>query len=172
MSHLGNKTKPNTEPEGTEIGCVDETTLRGRGRLRSVVTAINNLPRSVRISTNSNSGEAEIVPWTLAACIIINLSIALPLPRFPCSRIARYLSSLGVNSTTTSGIRSSSPPGEPSTRGTVSVWHVINLQQNKVTSVDVTTLQIYSYSGLGSSAYDIRRGNKIEVRPVYLVYYR
>ena len=36
----------------------------------------------------------------------------------------------------------------------------------------VTTLQIGSYSGLGSSPYGIPSGNHIEDRPVYLVYYR
>ena len=35
----------------------------------------------------------------------------------------------------------------------------------------VTTLQLGSYSGLDSSPYDIPRGNQIENRPVYLVYY-
>ena len=36
----------------------------------------------------------------------------------------------------------------------------------------VITLQIGSYSGLDSSSYGIPRGNQIEARPVYLVYYR
>jgi len=36
----------------------------------------------------------------------------------------------------------------------------------------VTTLQIGSYSGLDSSPYGIPSGNRIEDRPVYLVYYR
>jgi len=36
----------------------------------------------------------------------------------------------------------------------------------------VTTLQIGSYSVLGSSPYGIPYGNHIEDGPVYLVYYR
>jgi len=54
----------------------------------------------------------------------------------PSSSIARYSSPLGVPSTTTSGIRSSSLPGEPRTRGTVSVRHVINSRRNTVTGVE------------------------------------
>jgi len=37
--------------------------------------------------------------------------------------------------------------------------------------VNVTTLQIGSYSGLDSSPYGILCGNHMEDRPVYLVYY-
>jgi len=61
---------------------------------------------------------------------------------FPSSSIAWYSSQLGVPGTTTSGIRSSSPPGEPSSRGTVSVRHVIYSRRNTVTGVEVEILGV------------------------------
>jgi len=79
MSHPGDKTEPDTEPEGAHLGGADETTPRRRRGPRLVETHGNNRPRSVRIS---------------------------------------------------------SLPGDPSTRGTVSVRHVINSRRNMVTGVE------------------------------------
>jgi len=42
----------------------------------------------------------------------------------------------------------------------------------QMNTLNVTTLQIGSYSGLDASPYGIPSGNHIEDRPVYLVYYR
>jgi len=96
----------------------------------------NNRPRTARISTNSGSQEAAIVRRTPAAPVTITPGRPLSLATFPSSSLARYSSPLGVPSTTTSGIRSSSPPGELSTRGTASVRHVINSRGNTVTGVE------------------------------------
>ena len=93
------------------------------------------IAQGLRISTNSGSQEAAIVPRTPAAGVTITPGRPLSPATFPSSSVARYLSPLAVPSTTTSRIRSSSPRGEPSTRGTVSVRHVINLRQNMVTGV-------------------------------------
>ena len=136
MSHPGDETEPDTEPEGANLGGADETTPRRRRGPRLVETHGNNRPRTVRISTNSGSQEAAIVPRTPAARVTITPGRPLPPATFPSSSVARYSSPLGVPSTTTSGIRSSSPPGEPSTRGTVSVRHVINSRRNTVTGVE------------------------------------
>jgi len=136
MSHPGDETEPDTEPEGANLGGVDETTPRRRRGPRLVKTHGNNRARTVRISTNSGSQEAAIVPRTSAARVTITPGRPLPPATFPSSRVARYSSPLGVPSTTTSGIRSSSPPGEASTRGTVSVRHVINSGRNTVTGVE------------------------------------
>ena len=118
------------------IGCVDETTPRRRCGPRLVETHGNNRPRTVRISTTSGSQKAAIVPWWPAAHVTITHGRALSPATSPLSHIARYSSPLGVPGTTTSGIRSSSPPGEPGTRGTVGVRHVINSRQNTVTGVE------------------------------------
>jgi len=136
MSHPGDETEPDTEPEGANLSGADETTPRCRRGPRLVETHGNHRPRTVRISTNSGSQEAAIVPLTPAACVTITPSILLSTATFPSSSVVRYSSPLGVPSTTTSGIRSSSPPGEPSTRGTVSVRHVINSRRNTVTGVE------------------------------------
>jgi len=135
MSHPGDETEPDTEPEGANLSGGDETTPRPRRGPRLVETHGNNCPRTVRISTNSGSQEAAIDPQTPAAPVTITPGRPLSPATFPSSSVARYSSPLGVPSTTTSGIRSLSPRGEPSTRGTVSVRHVINLRQNMVTGV-------------------------------------
>jgi len=136
MSHPGDETEPDNEPEGANLSGADETTRRRRCGPRLVVTQGNNRPRTVRISTNSGSQEAAIVPRTPAARGTITPGRPLSLSTFPSSSVARYSSPLGVPNTTTSGIRSSSPPGEASTRGTVSVRHVINSRRNTVTGVE------------------------------------
>jgi len=76
------------------------------------------------------------VRQTPAARVTITPGRPLSPATFRSSGVARYSSRLGVPSTTTSGIRSSSPPGEPSTRGTVSVRHVINSRRNTVIGVE------------------------------------
>jgi len=126
MSHPGDETKPDTEREGANLGGADETTPRRRRGPRLVETQGNNRRRTMRILTNSGSQEAAIVPRTPAARVTISPSRPWPPATFPSSSVARYSSPLGVPSTTTSGSRTSSPPGERSTRGTVSVRHVIN----------------------------------------------
>jgi len=136
MSHPGNETEPNTEPEGANLGGADETTPRRRCGPRLVETHRNNRPRTVRILTNSGSQEAAIVPRTPAARVTITPGRPLSPATFPSSSVARYSSPLGVPSRTTSRLRSSSPPGEPSTRETTSVQHVINSGRNTVTGVE------------------------------------
>ena len=142
MSHQGDKTELDTEPEGENLCGADVTTPRSRRGPRSVETHGTNRPRTVPILTNSGSHEAAIVPQTPTACVTITPSRALFPATFPSSRVAWYSSPLGVPSTTISGIRSSSLQGEPSTRGTLSVWHVINSRQNTVTGVECEILGI------------------------------
>ena len=136
MSHPGDETVPDTEAEGPNLVGADETTPRRRRWPRLVETHGNTPPRTVRISTNSGSQEEAIVPRTPAARVTITPGRRLSPATFPSSHVARYSSPLGVPSTTTSGIRGSSPPGGPSTRGTVSLRHVINLRRNTVTGVE------------------------------------
>jgi len=142
MSHPGDETEPDTEPEGANLGGADETTPRRRRGPRLMEIHGNNRPRTVRISTNSGSQEAAIVLQTRAAPVTITPGRPLSPATFPSSSVAPYSSPLGAPSTTTSGIRSSSPPGEPSTRGTVSVRHVINSRRNTVTGVEGEILGI------------------------------
>jgi len=142
MSHPGDETEPHTKPEGANLGGADETTPRRRRGPRLVENHGNNRSRTVRISTNSGSQEAAIVPRTPAARVTITPARPLSPATFPSSSVARYSSPLGVPSTTMSGIRSSSPPGEPSTRATVSVQHVINSQRNTVTGVEGEILAV------------------------------
>jgi len=135
MSHLGNETEAATEPEGANLGGTDKTTARRRCGPRLVETHGNNRPRTGRTSTNSGFQEVGIVPRTSAVCVTITPASPLSLVTFLSSSVGQYSSPLGLSSPTTSGIRSSSPPGEPSTRGTVSVRHVINSRRNTVTGV-------------------------------------
>jgi len=136
MSHPGDETEPDTEPEGANLSGADETTPRPHRGPRLVETHGNHRPRTVRISTNSGSQEAAIVPRMPAAHLTITPGRPWSPATFPSSSVARYSSPLGIPSTTTSGIRSSSPPGEPSRRGTVSVRHVINSRRNTVRGVE------------------------------------
>jgi len=136
MSHAGHETEPDTEPEEGNLGGTDETTPARRRAPRFVETHGNQRPGTVRISTNSGSQEAAIVLQTPAARVPITPGRPLSPATFPSSSVARYSSPLGARSTTTSGIRSSSPPGPPSTRGTVSVLHVINSRRNTVRGVE------------------------------------
>jgi len=53
MSHPGDETEPDTKPEGTNLGGLDETIPRRHRGPRLVETHRNNRLRTVRISTNS-----------------------------------------------------------------------------------------------------------------------
>jgi len=136
MSHPGDETEPDTKPEGANLGGAEETTPGRRRGPRLVETLAHKRSRSVRISTNSGSHEAAIVPRTPATRVTITPGRPVSPATFQSSRVGRYSSPIGVPSTTTSGSRSSSPPGEPSTRGTVSVQHVINSRRNTVTGLE------------------------------------
>jgi len=116
MSHLADETKPDTEPEGENLGGAYVTTPRRCRGPRLVETHGNNRPRTAQILTNSGSQEAAIVSRTPAACVTITPGRPLSLATFPSLSMAGYSSPLGVPSATTSGIRSSSPPGQPCTR--------------------------------------------------------
>jgi len=142
MSYLGDETEQDTEPEGANLGSADDTIPKLRRGPQLVETHGNTRRRTVRISTNSGSQKAANEQQTPAAPMTITPSRPLSPATFPSSSVARYSSPLGVPSTTTSGIRSSSPPGEPSTRGTVSVRHVINSRGNPVTGVDGEILPV------------------------------
>jgi len=83
MSHPGHETEPDTEPEGANLGGADETTPRCRRGPPEVETHRNNRPRTVRISTNSGSQEAAIVPQTPAPCVTITPGRSLLSATFP-----------------------------------------------------------------------------------------
>ena len=104
MSHPNDKTEPDTEPEGENLAGADETIHRHRRGPRSVETHGNNRPRTVRISTSSVSPEVAIVPRMPVARVTIIPGRALFPATFPSSSVVRYLSPLGVPSTTTPGI--------------------------------------------------------------------
>jgi hypothetical protein len=129
MSHLADETEPDTEPDIEDLGSADERTSRRRRGPRLAETHGNNRPRTVRISTNSGSQEAAIVPPTPAARVTITPGRAFSPATFPSSSVARYSSPLGVPSST-SGIRSSSPPAP------VCVQQVSNSRRNTVTGVE------------------------------------
>jgi len=142
LSYPDEESQPDTEPEGANLGGKDQTTPRRRRGPLLVETHGNNIPRTVPISTHSGSQEAAIVPRTPAAHVTITPGRPLSSATFPSSCVARYSSPLGVPSTTTSGIMSSSLQGHPSTRGTVSVRHVINSPRNTVTGVEEEILGV------------------------------
>jgi len=83
MSHPGEESESDTEPEGANLCAADETTPRRRRGPRLVETHGNNRPRTVRISTNSGSQEAAIVPRTPAALVTITPSRPLSPATFP-----------------------------------------------------------------------------------------
>ena len=77
----------------------------------------------------------EIVLQMPTACETITPNWAFSPATLPSSNVALYSSPLGIQSTTTPGIRTSSPPSEPSTRETVCVWQLINSRRNMVTGM-------------------------------------
>jgi len=136
MLDRDDETEPHTEPEGVNLGGMEETIPR-RGRGPQLVERHgNNRLRSVRISTISGSQEAANFPWTPAARVTITCGRPLSPATFSSLCVGRCLSPHSVPSTTRSGIRSSSRPGEQSTRGTLSLQHVIVSRQNTVTGME------------------------------------
>ena len=135
MLYPGDETEPETEPEGENLGGADEPTPRHVRGPRLVETYGNNRPSAVRILTNSGSQVAVMVTPIPAARVTITPGRPLSPATFLSSSVGRNSSTLGVLSTTTSGNRNSSPPGDPSTRGTVSPRDVINSRRNRVTRV-------------------------------------
>ena len=135
ISHLADETELDTEPDAEDLGSADERTSTRRRRPRLAETPGNNRPRTVGISTNSGSQEAAITPRTLAARVTITPGRAFSPVTFLSLSVAPYLSPVGVPSTT-SGIRSSSPPGP------VCVQQVSNSQRNTVTGVEGEVLRV------------------------------
>ena len=133
--HLADEMELDTEPDIEDLGSADETTSKRRHVLRLAETYRNNRPRTMRISTNSGSQEAAIVRRTPTARVTITLGRALSPVILLSSSAAWYSCPLGVPSIT-SHIRSSSPPGDPPTRGPVCVQQVSNSRRNMVTGME------------------------------------
>jgi len=69
MSHLRDETELETEHAGANLGGADATTPRCRHGPQLVETHRTTCPRTVRISTNSGSQAAAIVPQMPAAWV-------------------------------------------------------------------------------------------------------
>ena len=89
---------------------------------------------------------------------------ALSLASFPSSSVGRYSSSLGIPSTTKSGVRSSTRPGALSTTGTVSVRHELNSRGNTVTGVEGVLLGVVKDLRLQYTLYVYPLPNPVGLR--------
>ena len=84
-------------------------------RRRDLPQAADNRRTTVRISTTSGSQEVAPVNRTPAAHRRIIRGRPYSPPTFPSSSVGQYSSPLGIRSATASGVRSSSPVGDPDT---------------------------------------------------------
>ena len=82
-------------------------------RQRDLRQAADNPRTTVRISTTSGSQEGALVNRTPAAHRRIICGRPYRPPTFPSSSVGQYSFLLGISSATASGVRSSSPVGNP-----------------------------------------------------------
>ena len=109
-------------------------------RRRDLPQAADNRRTTVRISTTSGSQEVGLVNPTPAAHRRIIRGRPYSPQTFPSSRVGQYSSLLGLHSATTSGVRSSSPVGDPDTPQQ-GIRLAIESRRNTVTGPERTILE-------------------------------
>jgi hypothetical protein len=135
-SQHGDETEPDTEPDVEDLGSGDDTPSGRRRGSQAAEGQGSSRARAVRISTTSGSQEAALVRRTSSARVSIIPGRTYMPPTFMSSSVGRYSSPPGIPSST-SGVRSSSPPqGEPSTPRSGRVWHGTNSRRNTATGVE------------------------------------
>ena len=103
-----------------------------RSRRRDLPQAADNRRTIVRISTTSRSQVVATLISTPAAHRRIIRGSPYSPPTFPSSSVGQYSSLLGTRSATASGVRSSSPGGDPDTPRQ-GIWPAIQSSRNTVT---------------------------------------
>lgn len=135
-SQHGDETEPDTEPDVEDLDSGDDTPSGRRRGSQPAERQGSSRARTVRISTTSGSQEAALVRRTPSARVSIIPGRNYTPPTFLSSSVGRYSSPLGIPSST-SGVRSSSPPqGETSTPRSGRVWQGTNSRRNTVTGVE------------------------------------
>ena len=122
-------------------------------RRRDLPQAADNRGRKVRILTTSGSQEVAPVNRTPAAHRGIIRGRPYSPPTFPSSSVGQYSSPLGIRSATASGIRSSSPVGDPDT-SRQGIWPAIESRRNTVTGPERTILERAMTLMLRSTLFD------------------
>ena len=124
-----------TEPDA-EDDHIPDATGAGLGHWSQTADKqTNNQISTIQISTTSGSQEAALVRWTPAARGGITPCRTYTLPLLLSSSVARYSSPLATHSITTSGVRSSIPPGESSTPHSEDIWPGTQSQRNTASGV-------------------------------------
>jgi hypothetical protein len=130
------ETESDAEPdaEANDIGD-DNTESRRRRRSRTADRRqANTRVSTVRVSTTSGSQGAAAVTRTPAARRRIIPGSAYTPPTFTSSSIPPHSSPLATYSATTSGVRSSSPPGE-------NIWPHTNSRRNIATGAEAAVIE-------------------------------
>jgi hypothetical protein len=142
-SHRSDETESDTEPDAEENDNPDHNTESGpRRRSRTGDRRQTNTRVStVRVSTTSGSQELAPVAHTPAARRRMNQGSAYTPPMFTSSSVPPYSSPLASHSATTSGVRSSSPPGDPSTQRHENIWPHTNSRRNIATGAEAAVIE-------------------------------
>jgi len=154
---------------------VDSETLDivegGASGRRDLPQAAGNRRTTVRISTSSGSQEVALVNQTPAARRRIIPGRPYSPPTFLSSSVGRYSSPLGPRSTTASGVRSSSPVGDPGTPRHGRIWPEIESRRNTVTGPEGAILERAMALMLRCTLFDDPLPNAVSLTSqVYIVW--
>ena len=133
------------DPEETDSETVlDSETLHiaegAASRRRDLPQVADNRRTRVQISTTSGSQEVVLANRTPAAHRRVIRGRLYSPPTFPSSSLGQYSSPLGIRSAIASGVRSSSPVGDPDTPRH-GIWPAIESRRNTVTGPERAILE-------------------------------
>lgn len=138
-SRRSDETETDTEPDVEDNDIPDGTASEPRRRSRTVDRRANNRVSTVRVSTTSGSQEAAPVGSNPAARRRIIRGSAYTAPALTSSSVVRYSSPQPTQSATMSGVRSSSPPGDMTTRHE-HIWPDTNSRRNMATGAEAAVI--------------------------------
>jgi len=121
-SRGSDQTESDTEPEAEDDDIPDATRVGLHHRSRTADKQTNNRVTTVRVSTTSGSEDGARVRQKLVARGRITPGRAYTPPVLLSSSVARDPPPLATHSSTTSGVRRSSPAGESSTPHCEDIW--------------------------------------------------
>jgi len=141
-SRRSDQTESDTEPDAEDNDIPDDDTAPGTRR-RSRTTdrrQANTRVSTVRVTTTYGSQGAAAVRRTPAAPRRMIQGSAYTPPTFTSSSVPPYSSPLATPSVTTSGVRSSSPPGDPRTPQHEHICPGTNSRRNIATGAEAAVI--------------------------------
>ena len=122
--------------------------------------AADNRRTTVRISITSETHEVALVNRTPTAHRRVIRGRPYSPPTFPSSSVGQYSSPLGIRSAIASGVRSSSPVGDPDTPRH-GIWPAIESRRNTVTGPERAILERVMTLMLRSTLFDHPLSNAV-----------